>query len=138
MKTFTCPSCPRGFVTVHDFDAHISPAYAVPARLRSKTCHCGRRYRPAKGETCSLCHYAPLTTPEIHSLPRVAKVAIADVRNGRTTVYTEGILAEYGLIIRDDYRDVGKAADVWVNGRSVSVFPCKTAGHETQKNALAA
>ena len=71
-------------------------------------------------------------------MPRVAKVAIADVRNGRTTVYTEGILAEYGLIIRDDYRDVGKAADVWVNGRSVSVFPCKTAGHETQKNALAA
>lgn len=105
--------CGKVFPNADQFAAHLRPAYAEQTRVRAKSCHCGKRYRPAPGEVCSLCHYAPLTAAELRKLPRAVKMNIRDVANGRVDGTTESVLAAHGLIIRSDYRAVGKAVDAF-------------------------
>jgi hypothetical protein len=110
----TCGHCTGTFTTLALFDAHRISGSSRPARLRPKTCHCGQRHNPAsRAELCSLCHYSPLLLVEFRKLRKEARLAVMDVRNGQITETVEATLSDYGLLIRDDNRDVGKAVDVF-------------------------
>jgi hypothetical protein len=88
----------------------------------AETCHCGALRKPGRahpGELCSLCHYAPLASADYAALPRKVRDIIRDLTSGTADVFDEGLLTDHGLIMSDDWRSVGKAADVWRKGKPV-------------------
>jgi HNH endonuclease len=76
----------------------------------------GRKY---PGELCSLCHYAPLTAADYRTLPRKVREIIRDATSGVAGVFDEGWLTDHGIIVSDDWKSAGKAADVWNGGKPI-------------------
>lgn len=89
---------------------------------RNEICHCGAMHRKGRKypeELCSLCHYAPLTAADYKSLPRKVREIIRDATSGVADVFDEGWLTDHGIIVSDDWKSAGKAADLWNDGKPI-------------------